>query len=180
MLLIFPTHCSYTASFGNQEAETLNFISVHLLLNTRQLFEMHVSIVHEHSSCRSGVLWASPVSRSSSTWNEMVPRELLRSELQYEAFRWCLNDPPQPQEPVVSGGCDRTTAGLDEGLLRPLPHLSPFTLQPVEEEEITIRKSYSSVPIQKHAPCTSQHFQGTISIADILKKKERDIKLHWS
>lgn len=40
----------------------LNFISVHLLLNTRQLFEMHVLMVHEHRGCRSGVLWAGPVS----------------------------------------------------------------------------------------------------------------------
>lgn len=39
------------------------------------------------------------------------------------------------------------TAGSDEGLLWPLPHLSPFTLQPVGNKTAALRKTSSSLKI---------------------------------
>lgn len=54
-------------------------------------------------------------------------------------------------ESVIRRGSDWIPAGTDEGLLWPLPHLSPFTLQPVESRtqwDYTLQKK---VPVCKQA-----------------------------
>lgn len=96
----------------------------------------------------------------------------------------------EPQRSTsATGASDRTTAGLDEGLLWPLPHLSPFTLQPVGKKTEALE---NLIPLHLSKSTTDRtppplHVQVSISkgtselIADInLKKTEqRAIKLHW-
>lgn len=97
----------HRSSVNKKLKRWLNYISVHLLFNTRQMFEMHQ--------------WS---------MNTVAVALMLESR-----SRVCAVWTPTAGASMVSGGRDWTTAGSDEGLLWPLPHLSPFTLQPVEKEE---------------------------------------------
>lgn len=51
---------------------------------------------------------------------------------------------------------DALTAGPDEGLLGPLPHLSPFTLQPIRQQQklmlTYVKYQYMSVSNKKNGP----------------------------
>lgn len=173
MPVIFTTHCCYGVSIGNHEAETLiefyqcSFIVKH----TTVVWDACInSPWTQQLSLWCFVSWSSVCAVFHMNSNGSTRVAAIWTPVRGLSKGWRLNDPPQPQGPVVSGACDRTTAGLDEGLLWPLPHLSPFTLQPVGKgNEITIRKSFSSTHIYQHKrwmkinPLTPLNVQVSIS-----------------
>lgn len=194
MPVIFPTHCCYRDSFGNQEAETLTeFYQCSFIVK-------HATVVWD--ACINGP-WTQWLSlwcfvSWSSVWR-------LPHEIKWFHESCChLNSNTRPFERMAP---HRSTLATGASRLRrlwqdnswsrwglTLTSASSFAFYASAcwtKEERSIRKSYSSTPIQKHNRSTPPllHVQVNISkgpselIADITKKKkkteQRDINWHW-